>query len=481
MTKLYGTLCIAFAHSLLASTADADIQISGKTTTNMSCSAGICTATAQKAVLNTGELQTMLGTGDVTVETGSLAKDIAIDQPLTWTSTSRLTLDAYQSVAVKKPITVAGEGALTITMNDGGKHGSFTIAPKASVQFWDLTSSLVVEGKLYTLVGDIKTLMTAVAANPSGFYALAKPYDASVDGTYTAPPIRGVFKGVFDGLGNPISNVSFDFTPAGEFTFGFFEQIGVNGTLRNIGLENVSVGGRGAIFGSLAGGNDGHVESCWATGTVRHDGQADALGGLLGGNGGSVSHSFARVDLEASDVAAVGGLVAYNAGSIAQAYSAGRVVSLAGFESAAGGLVGYNEEGDGRIIDSFSISRVHSGRWNCCGVGGLVGRNGSGATITNAYAAGHISGSESHQVVLGGFVGSDEAASGSIANGYWDLDQGIADPSQGAGNISNDPGITGLTDAQLKSGLPTGFDPKIWRQAPSRNHGLPYLEAVSVP
>ena len=63
-------------------------------------------------------------------------------------------------------------------------------------------------------------------------------------------------------------------------------------------------------------------------------------------------------------------------------------------------------------------------------------------------------------------------------NSYWDLDTtGITDPSQGAGQPPNDPGITGLTDAQLKAGLPAGFDPKIWGSSARVNDGYPYLLA----
>ena len=54
-------------------------------------------------------------------------------------------------------------------------------------------------------------------------------------------------------------------------------------------------------------------------------------------------------------------------------------------------------------------------------------------------------------------------------------------PSQGAGNIKNDSGITGLTDAQLKSRLPAGFDPAIWGQRKKVNNGYPYLLANPPP
>jgi hypothetical protein len=49
------------------------------------------------------------------------------------------------------------------------------------------------------------------------------------------------------------------------------------------------------------------------------------------------------------------------------------------------------------------------------------------------------------------------------------------------GNVPNDLGITGLTDAQLKSGLPAGFDPKIWAVNSKINNGYPYLLANPPP
>jgi hypothetical protein len=65
---------------------------------------------------------------------------------------------------------------------------------------------------------------------------------------------------------------------------------------------------------------------------------------------------------------------------------------------------------------------------------------------------------------------------------YWDLDtSGISDPSQGVGNYANYPGVSGLSDTQLKSALPRGFDRKIWGQAPNINNGYPYLLANPPP
>ena len=52
---------------------------------------------------------------------------------------------------------------------------------------------------------------------------------------------------------------------------------------------------------------------------------------------------------------------------------------------------------------------------------------------------------------------------------------GFPGPGQGAGTPADDPGITGLTTAQLQSGLPAGFSRSIWGQNPDINGGLPYL------
>jgi len=47
-------------------------------------------------------------------------------------------------------------------------------------------------------------------------------------------------------------------------------------------------------------------------------------------------------------------------------------------------------------------------------------------------------------------IGFDNSSGQSIADCYWDTTtSGIANLSDGAGNVSNDAGITGLTTAQL--------------------------------
>src|ERR1041385_559934 len=103
-----------------ANFAQAAVNISDKPTKNMSCSAGVCSPTAKKAVLNVGDLANLLQATDVKVTTGKHAIAIEISSALSWASANRLTLDANCNVTVKAPVTVAGPGALTIVTNDGG-------------------------------------------------------------------------------------------------------------------------------------------------------------------------------------------------------------------------------------------------------------------------------------------------------------------------------------------------------------------------
>jgi hypothetical protein len=57
------------AASLTSGGASADVTISSAMSQNMSCAGGVCVPTAANAVLNAGDLRTMLQAGDVSVLT----------------------------------------------------------------------------------------------------------------------------------------------------------------------------------------------------------------------------------------------------------------------------------------------------------------------------------------------------------------------------------------------------------------------------
>jgi hypothetical protein len=119
--------------ALAASSAHATVVVSNAATQHMSCSAGVCTPTAQNAVLNAGDLQSMLASSDVTIVTGSIATEIHVIAPVTWASASRLTLDARRSIAIRAAVVSQGTGSVTITTNDGGSGGDLNFVSGGAV------------------------------------------------------------------------------------------------------------------------------------------------------------------------------------------------------------------------------------------------------------------------------------------------------------------------------------------------------------
>jgi len=529
---------IGGAFILSVNQAGAVVSISANQTHNLSCSGGVCAPTAKNAVLNVSDLETMLASGNVKVTTGSgaLAKqvrDIEVWGAFSWTSASTLTLDAYRSITVNKPISDAGPGALTLTTNDGGSGGLLSFGQKGRISFLGTGNPLTINGNAYTLVSSIAALATDIGNNPSGFYALANNYDATPDGTYRSAPIKTVFTGTLEGFGNVISHLTIR-NGQKLGIIGLFREIGTSSSdalVENLGVAQEKVhgithniqGGEGGLVGvnsgtlrgdwtsggvtntqmnlgdapntgglaglnwgmiensyslatvnanvgsagGLVGNNQGSITKSHATGHVANTGQY--AGGVAGGNEGMVSGSYASGNVSGHSV---GGLVAYNGSMITQSFAIGQVTG-----STAGGLVAYNVA---TISNSYSTGAVTGST-----VGGLVGVNDSpglpGGAISASYATGFVTSGGGNQPP-GGLIGVDNSAAGKLTNTYWDTTtSGISDLGQGAGNIANDPGITGLTTTQLQSGLPAGFNSSVWAESSTVNGGLPYLITVPPP
>jgi hypothetical protein len=108
-------------------------------------------------------------------------------------------------------------------------------------------------------------------------------------------------------------------------------------------------------------------------------------------------------------------------------------------------------------------------------LGGLIGfslRN----SIATSYSTGKVTVSEGarHNSRYGGFIGVSFAEE--LDSDYWDVDTSGFENACGQ-NGSGCAAVVGLSDAALKSGLPSGFDPAIWAQSASVNSGYPYLIA----
>ena len=145
------------------------------------------------------------------------------------------------NVSFRAPVVVVGQGAVTIVTNDGGTGGDLLFFPAASLDFWDDSSSLVIEGKNYTLVHTVKELASDVKEHSSGLYAFAKDYDASQDGSYRYSPVRNSLHGAFEGLGHTISNLNIEHKSAYKpriLDLGLFEWIAAGGMVRDIAILN---------------------------------------------------------------------------------------------------------------------------------------------------------------------------------------------------------------------------------------------------
>jgi hypothetical protein len=403
-------LAIAIPLLLIATGANADVKISSAATQNITCSAGVCAPTAMDAVLNVDDLESFLASGNIEVTTtgsGVQASNIVISTKLSWATPYELTLDAYESITIKNPVSVTGLSGLVLVTNDGGGGGSLSFSPKGHVTLENLSSSLSINGVTYTLVNTLAGLAHHVATDPSGNYAFARRRNANVDGTYKSAPIRNTFTGMFEGLGNQILNLSIADTKRDDVV-GLFAEIGLGGAVRDITLLDANVSGGGGDVGVLVGHNQGTIEQSSATGAVTGR-RAAFIGGLVGVNEGAINFCDADVAAHGSLNAVVGGLVGsdQNGGSIQRSHAEGKVKG-----DNAGGLTGQNNSGS--TINNSRASGPVSGLGVLKGgapVGGLAGSNGG--TITNSFASGAVTGG--NDGIVGGLVGSN---SGAIKKSY---------------------------------------------------------------
>jgi hypothetical protein len=470
----------------LAPAAHGAVTISSAATSNMSCTSGVCSPAAATAVLNVGDLTTMLASGNVTVNTGtgSLAaqvEDIVVAAGFNWTSANALTLDAYRSVTVTAPVADNGSGAVSLVTNDGGSGGYLLFVSGGSLSFLGTANSLSINGAAYTLESTIADLAAAIRHKASGYYALSASYDAGRDRTYKAPPIKTKFKGTFTGLGNTISNLKIT---CKNTETGLFAYVDTNGSINSLSVAGASIKAldsaerSGSVAGVIAAANFGSVFNSFATGSIHATfSQYPVLvGGLVGSNLGSIFDSAASTTAVAvgkkggQAIAAAGGLAGRSDGTIGSSFATGNA-SITGRAAATyyvGGLVGLD---NGPVENGYAEGAV-AGE-NTSAAGGLAG--GTDSPISGSYSTGSVTAGNGSDI--GGLVGFD-SSHGGLSNNYWDTStSGVTNLSQGAGTPANDPGITGETTAQLQAALPAGFDPTIWAESPTINGGLPYLIA----
>jgi filamentous hemagglutinin family protein len=434
--------------------------------------------------------------------------NLTVTDPITLAGANGLTLISSNALTIDAPIAITGAGALTLDYSTSAlanlSFGLTSSGFTGGVNYGSTNNggTLTIDGATYTLLysmTDLQDVNNALTGN----YALATSLDAFSVSSWTplgTDSSGGVlnsnngFSGAFEGLGNTVSNLTMNGTNNGTIEGAGLFGDSAFGSIRDIGLSGISIISSKSDIGGLVGldgnastaSNGSTIADSYVTGSVSGFG---AVGGLVGKDGGgAIDGSYTTAAVNASlgagglvgeflggtitesyatravtGLSQIGGLVGRGYGTISASYAAGAVTVIDNGAGNAGGFIGAG--GPVTISDSYATGAVNGGAGGER-IGGFAGSLSSG-TIATSYSTGAVSGG----TMVGGFVGEDYTTGG-ITNSDWDMDTSGFGASAGAGNISNDSGITGIHTTTLQGALPGGFSNATW----STGTGLyPYL------
>jgi len=394
------------------------------------------------------ELGTLLASTNVIVDStqgreGALG-NIYVDNPVSWSTTNTLTLNAVNNIEINSALTNTASGYSktqttglstpsplpntpllvlrsddmdlggTATNTSGGgvpsgngtvavnSGGSISVAGPVEIYYnpsnystpTAYTNANSSAGSLaaYMLISSLNDL-NYLSANQntttlSNNYALNTNLSYSTNNTSSFTPLGNTttnYTGYFNGLNHSISNLYQNYTTGTDG--GFIGFLGTSGWVRNLDLINETiVGNSGNLVGGLVGSNNGTVENVTVTGSIssNYDGGYIWLGGLVGANAGTVAESTADVAMNLSITSSqndnVGGFVAQNQNN-------GSFVGL---------ITSSVAEGNVFVVNGQSAG----------GFDGASNGGSSGATIEHSYSTGSVTGqSSSTNFGIGGFAG----------------------------------------------------------------------------
>ena len=184
------------------------------------------------------------------------------------------------------------------------------------------------------------------------------------------------FSGVFDGNGYCIKNIRIAKSWSYSGIFGVNE-----GTVKNLGVENLTVLNSSTKSGGLVGENSGIVNNCYVSGTVSSSGYISNVGGLVGVNLGEISNCFALCDVSvtatSNSAGFAGGLVGENSGHISNCYASGNIKATSEeYAAYGGGLVGHQDwytNSEATITKCFATGKVQVTAKKSAWAGGIIG------------------------------------------------------------------------------------------------------------
>jgi filamentous hemagglutinin family protein len=381
--------------------------------------------------------------------------NININDAVSWSTNSILTLTATNNININAPITSIGNSA-GLVMNYGGfaangvaatgTNYNINMATHGSVTLTGTDATLQINGVNYTLIHTMDQL-AALSSNPaipaSGHYALAQNLAPGSDPTSNyqfSSSVIGTLSGTLAGLGHTISNLTINNTTLASNT-GLIGTARAGSTIRDLGLigatvtETKTANTSNSGVGVLVGVSSANVSNVYVDSTSRVS-SAMVTGGLIGIATGPVTIS------DASSGAAVASTTSNTGGLIGKATNVNVVRSHAtgdvtGTTSNGGGLIGL--AANVNITDSYATGNV-TGTAGSNGLGGLVGNASSSAgavAIVNSFASGNVRGGDG----LGGLVGVLAANLGdfTIQNSH-----ATGDVSSVGATVSSPSGIGGL-------------------------------------
>lgn len=384
-------------------------------------------------------LSSLLGGGNITIASAAGSSgssgDINVNDAVTWSSDSVLTLSAAHDININNAITASGADAglalnyggdynirtrasysgtvlnadgIPVARQDtsGGIYGSVTFSNAAN------TDGLTINGQTYTLIHSMAQLdaidgynavtNTGTAVINSGRYALATDLDAA--GTTYLNSLVGLavgssFRGVFTGLGHVIDNLKIATNgPANTALFGYTGNTNVPVTLRDIGLTRVDISAASGTAAALvSSGIYTSLHNAYSTGSVSSASSAGGLAGTV--TYGTQSKLFSTATV--SGISAGGLIKTSNDNTVQYTHASGEVIARGG---GTGGLIGQATASD--VLDSYATGNVTTtSSTDYGGTGGLIGQfnGGRGSTqyLVNAFATGDVVGS----INVGGLVG----------------------------------------------------------------------------
>ena len=393
-------------------------------------------------------IATALGSASVTVSTlsntsnygsngtNTSSGDITINNAITWSANTKLTLNANRHININAAITANGttSGAgVSLLYNQGNVSGDYNFGLTSSgsgsglaanfagsINFGSTNASFTTQNytaaaKTFTLINTLSTsasiycaLAAACDASNTTNYAFANNIDATtfvnVASKYNNLRANGTstgYNGTLEGLGHTLSKLSLG--ASGTTNVALFYATNSAAVVRDLKLSGVTIAGgnyTASLVGNAAAGltvNNVVLDSVSATSSITSSGSY--VGGLLGSVASGTSNltNAYVLNTNVSGASYIGGVVGQSYMTPTNVHKTGNVTATS---NNAGGVFGYNSS----VINSVDSVGDVSGSYN---VGGLVGDGGS-STLTNVFANGKVTGT-AYQV--GGLIGSFSGAS----------------------------------------------------------------------